>query len=301
MTVETPAAAIAPNAKLIAILCGVGAAACWGLGLVTARHGIAIGLSPADLAFHRFMWSGLIMLPFAWRWGLGDVGGIGWGVGVVLMILGGPGLSILSHAGFILAPLGHGAVIQPSTATLGGLLLATLVLREHPSRARIAGAFVIVVGLVLMGIDALINIGTHALGGDVAFVAAGMCWATMLTILRLRNIDSVRATVIISVLSLLIYAPLHALLFGFDNMIAVGWRENALQVVAQGILSGPLATYLSAYAASVLGTGRGASFSALVPGFTILIGVVALGEMPTLIQLAGLGVVALGFRLVMKP
>ena len=300
MTVETPAAAIAPNAKLIAILCGVGAAACWGVGLVTARHGIAIGLSPADLAFHRFMWSGLIMLPFAWRWGLGDVGGIGWGVGIVLMILGGPGLSILSHAGFILAPLGHGAVIQPSTATLGGLLLATLVLREHPSRARIAGAFVIVGGLVLMGVDALINIGTHALGGDVAFVAAGMCWATMLTILRLRNIDSVRATVIISVLSLLIYAPLHALLFGFDNMIAVGWRENALQIVAQGILSGPLATYLSAYAASVLGTGRGASFSALVPGFTILIGVLALGEMPTLIQLAGLGVVALGFRLVMK-
>jgi len=300
MTVETPAAAIAPNAKLIAILCGVGAAACWGVGLVTARHGIAIGLSPADLAFHRFMWSGLIMLPFAWRWGLGDVGGIGWGVGIVLMILGGPGLSILSHAGFILAPLGHGAVIQPSTATLGGLLLATLVLREHPSRARVAGAFVIVGGLVLMGVDALINIGTHALGGDVAFVAAGMCWATMLTILRLRNIDSVRATVIISVLSLLIYAPLHALLFGFDNMIAVGWRENALQIVAQGILSGPLATYLSAYAASVLGTGRGASFSALVPGFTILIGVVALGEMPTLIQLAGLGVVAVGFRFVMK-
>ena len=300
MTVETPAAAIAPNAKLIAILCGVGAAACWGVGLVTARHGIAIGLSPADLAFHRFMWSGLIMLPLAWRWGLGDVGGIGWGVGIVLMILGGPGLSILSHAGFILAPLGHGAVIQPSTATLGGLLLATLVLREHPSRARVAGAFVIVGGLVLMGVDALINIGTHALGGDVSFVAAGMCWATMLTILRLRNIDSVRATVIISVLSLLIYAPLHALIFGFDNMIAVGWRENALQIVAQGILSGPLATYLSAYAASVLGTGRGASFSALVPGFTILIGVVALGEMPTLIQLAGLGVVALGFRLVMK-
>ena len=66
MTVETPAAAIAPNAKLIAVLCGVGAAACWGVGLVAARHGIAIGLSPTDLAFHRFMWSGLIMLPLPW-------------------------------------------------------------------------------------------------------------------------------------------------------------------------------------------------------------------------------------------
>jgi drug/metabolite transporter (DMT)-like permease len=300
MTLATPAAALAPNAKLIAVACGIGAAACWAIGLVAARHGIAIGLSPADLAFHRFMWSGLILLPFALRWGLGDMAGIGWGVGILLMVLGGPGLSILSHAGFILAPLGHGAVIQPSTATLGGLLLATLVLREPLSRARVFGALTIVGGLVLMGIDALLNIGTHALGGDFAFVSAGICWATMLTLLRLRNIDSVRATVIISVLSLLIYAPLHALIFGFDNMLAAGWRENLLQIVAQGILSGPLATYFSARAASVLGTGRGATFSALVPAFTILIGVLALGEWPTVIQLAGLTVVAVGFRLVMK-
>jgi len=300
MTVESPAAAAWPNAKLIAVLCGIGAALCWAIGLTAARHGIAIGLSPADLAFHRFMWSGLIMLPFAVGWGMRDLGGIGWGTGIALMVLGGPGLSILSHAGFILAPLGHGAVIQPATASLGGLLLATLVLREHPPKTRIIGALIIVGGLVLMGIDALLNIGTHALGGDALFVAAGMCWASMLTILRLRNIDSVRATVIISVLSLLIYAPLHAVLFGFGNMMRVGWTENLLQIVAQGILSGPLATYLSAYAASVLGTGRGATFSALVPGFTILVGVLALGEWPTAIQLAGLAVVAVGFRYVMK-
>lgn len=299
MTLQTTAA-VEPSAKIIAVACGVGAAACWGIGLVAARHGIAVGLSPADLAFHRFMWSGLLMLPLAARFGLSDLGGIGWGAGIALMVLGGPGLSILSHAGFILAPLGHGAVIQPSTATLGGLLLATLVLRERLSVARAAGALTIVAGLVLMGVDALINIGTHALGGDLLFVAAGVCWASMLTILRRRAIDSVRATVIISVLSLLIYAPLHALLFGFERMAALGWGENLLQIVAQGVLSGPLATYLSAYAASVLGTGRGAAFSALVPGFTMLIGVAALGEMPTVIQLGGLAVVALGFRLVMK-
>ncbi len=300
MTVETPAAAAWPNAKLIAVACGIGAAACWGVGLVAARHGIAIGLTPMDLAFHRFMWSGLVMLPFALRFGLRDLGGVGWSIGIALMVLGGPGLSILSHAGFILAPLGHGAVIQPSMATLGGLLLATLVLHEHPSRARVAGAFTIVGGLVLMGIDGLLNIGTHALGGDALFIAAGMCWASMLTILRLRDIESVRATIVISVVSLLVYAPLHALLFGFDTMRAVGWSENVLQIVAQGVLSGPLATYLSAYAASVLGTGRGATFSALVPAFTMLIGVVALGEMPTIMQLGGLAVVAVGFRLVMK-
>src|SRR5690349_2488719 len=105
MTVETPAAAAWPNAKLVAICCGIGAAACWAVGLTAARHGIAAGLTPMDLAFHRFMWSGLPMLPLAWRWGLSDLGGIGWGTGLVLMVLGGPGLTILSHAGFLLAPL----------------------------------------------------------------------------------------------------------------------------------------------------------------------------------------------------
>jgi drug/metabolite transporter (DMT)-like permease len=121
----------------------------------------------------------------------------------------------------------------------------------------------------------------------------------MLTLLRLRGIESVRATVIISVLSLLIYAPLYALIFGFGRVIAAGWIENVTQIVVQGVLSGPLATYLSAYAASVLGTGRGATFSALVPGFTMLIGVLTLGEMPTVLQLIGLAIVAIGFRFVM--
>src|SRR5262245_1194490 len=115
MTVQSDAPALAPNAKLIAIWCGEGAGAWWGVGLVAARHGIAVGLTPMDLAFHRFMWSGLFMLPLLWRFGFRDMGGVGWTLGIVMMVLGGPGLSILSHAGFILAPLGHGAVIQPST------------------------------------------------------------------------------------------------------------------------------------------------------------------------------------------
>src|SRR3954447_3208030 len=87
MTVESPAAAAWPNAKLVAIGCGVGAAACWALGLIAARHGIAIGLTPMDLAFHRFMWSGLLMLPLVWRWGLRDLGGMGWSVGLAIMVL----------------------------------------------------------------------------------------------------------------------------------------------------------------------------------------------------------------------
>ena len=48
---------------IIGIVCGTLAAFAWAAGFVVAKHGIQVGFSPADLAFHRFFWSGLLMLP----------------------------------------------------------------------------------------------------------------------------------------------------------------------------------------------------------------------------------------------
>src|SRR5258707_8901024 len=104
------------------MLCGAGAAFFWAAGFAAARHGIAFGFSPAALAVHRFAWAGLFLLPLLLReGGLGDLGGLGWGRGVLLTLAGGPPLAIISYSGFLLVPLGHGGVIQPSCAALFGL------------------------------------------------------------------------------------------------------------------------------------------------------------------------------------
>jgi drug/metabolite transporter (DMT)-like permease len=50
----------------------------------------------------------------------------------------------------------------------------------------------------------------------------------------------------------------------------------------------------------LLGASRAALFPALVPATTLLIGFLALGDMPSVIQLAGLVVVGVGFRLAMR-
>jgi drug/metabolite transporter (DMT)-like permease len=42
-------------------------------------------------------------------------------------------------------------------------------------------------------------------------------------------------------------------------------------------------------------------FTSLVPGFTLLIGFLLLGEVPSLAQLAGLAIVLIGFRLTQRP
>ena len=184
------------------IACGAGAALFWAAGFVAARHGIAAGFSPADIVFHRFVWAGLVFLPLVARAGLRDLGGLGWAKGVALTLAGGPPLAFLSYAGFLFVPLAHGGVIQPSCAALGGLVLATLVLKEKLPARRAAGAAVIVAGLAVIGADALATIGTHGLIGDLSFVTAGLMFASFATLLRLWRIAPTRAVAVTSVVSL---------------------------------------------------------------------------------------------------
>jgi len=291
----------APGSRsvLVGIACGVGAAVFWACGFVAARHAIAIGLTPFDLAFHRYVWAGLFFLPSVLSQGARDLNGIGWIRGFLFAALGGPGQAVVSAAGFLLVPLAHGGVIQPSCAVLGGLALAVLVLREKLPAPRIWGALVIVAGVAVTGSEAFATIGTHGLVGDFTFAAAGLMFATFATLLRLWRINPMRATAVISALTLL-YVPIHAAAFGFDRMIAAGWLENILQAIAQGIFSGPMAIYLFARSVMLLGASRAAVFPSLVPGLTVIVGYLALGEAPSVLQLVGLAIVLAGFRLTQK-
>ncbi len=293
-------AAVRPSPDVVGMLCGTGAAFCWAAGFVAARQGIAIGLSPADLALHRFAWAGAFLLPLMLR-GHGErFGGIGAWRAVLLTLAGGPPLAIISYSGFLLVPLGHGGVIQPSSAALFGLLYASLILGERLPRERIVGAGVIVLGLCVIGFEAVATIGRHGLFGDLTFVAAGCCFATFAMMVKLWHVPPTRATIIVSVVSLA-DVPIHWALFGFDRMISFGVWENLMQALAQGLLAGAGAIWLFARAVFLLGAARAAVFTALVPPFTLLIGAVFLGEMPSLVQLAGLAVVLVGFRMTQRP
>jgi drug/metabolite transporter (DMT)-like permease len=291
--------AACPAGLVAGIACGVGAALMWAAGFVAAQHGIAIGLTPFDLMFHRYVWAGFAFLPSVVSHGLRDLDGVGWGRGIALAVLGGPGLAVVSASGFLLVPLGHGGVIQPSCAALAGMFLAAAVLKEQLPRARVYGALIIVMGLAVIGGEALATIGTHGLLGDFAFVTAGVMFAFFAMLLRLWRVYPMRATAVVSVLTLG-YIPVHAAVFGFGTMINAGLAENALQAVAQGVFSGPTAIYLFARSVELLGASRAAVFPSLVPGFTLLVGYLAIGEVPTLAQIAGFAAVLLGFRLAQK-
>jgi len=299
-TVDAKSQSATSSDIVIGVLCGTCAALGWAAGFVAAKHGVAVGFSPADLAFHRFFWSGLLLIPLALREGLLDLGGIGWRRGLVMSILSGPPQAMIAYTGFILVPLGHGTTIQPACAALSGLILASLVLHEKPTSQRIVGGATIIAGLLVYGFESLSTIGSHGVAGDLLFATAGLFWATFGTLLRLWHVSGQRAVAIVGALSILVYAPLHALLVGYDRILQTGLTENLLQAIVQGLLAGVLPIYLFAHAVILLGAGRAATFPALVPGFGLIIGYLTLGVVPSIAQVVGLVVVVIGFRFALR-
>jgi drug/metabolite transporter (DMT)-like permease len=284
---------------LLGVLCGVGAALFWALGFVGTRHGLKVGFTPVDLLMHRYVWSGIAFLPVVLRAGLGNLCGIGWSRGLALMVLGGPVMSIISYTGFLFVPLGHGSVIQPSSATLGGLFLAAVLLKEKISFSRLFGALVIVGGLAVIGAESIGHIGLSGVQGDLIFVLTGFMFAGFGAALRSWRVSAFAAAAVINVLSLALL-PLYAATGGLARVAAIGVSENALQALAQGILAGPAALYLFAFSVQRLGVARAAVFPAIVPALTLLVGWLMLGEPPSGLQMAGLVTVLTGFYLAQR-
>jgi drug/metabolite transporter (DMT)-like permease len=288
---KTKALQLDPKAALLGVACGLGAALFWALGFVATRHGLKVGFTPVDLLMHRFLWSGIAFLPLVLRAGLR---GIGWGRGLVLTVLGGPVMSLISYVGFLFVPLGHGSVIQPSCATLGGLCLAVVWLKEKISVSRFAGAIVIVAGLAVIGGESIGHIGQSGVLGDLIFVLTGFMFASFATLVRYWRVSAFSVATVISVLSLALF-PFYAASGGWARAVSIGLGENVVQAIAQGILAGPGAMYLFTLSIQRLGVARAAIFPATVPALTLMSGWLLIGEQPTVLQAAGLVTVLIGF------
>lgn len=282
------------------MLCGVGAAMAWAAGFAVAKHGISIGFSPADLAVHRYVWTGLLLIPLVFRYGIADLGGVGWGRGFVLAALSGPTQALVAYTGFILVPFGHGTTIQPATAALAGILLAALLLKERLAASRILGALVITAGLVVLGIESFATIGTHGIGGDLLFATAGALWALFGIMLRQWRVSGMRVAAAVGLMSVLVYAPTYLLIYGSGHLFTFGWEETLLQIVVQGFIAGVLPIFLFARSVAILGAGRASTFPALVPGFSLIMGFLGLGIVPSIPQVIGLAIVLVGFRFALR-
>jgi drug/metabolite transporter (DMT)-like permease len=273
---------------------GGAAVAIWGTYLAFARANVSAGVLPADLAFVRYAVAGALMLPWLLRHSPATMAGIGWGRAAVLATLAGPLFILVGASGFLFAPLSHGAVVQPATITIAGLVLGALVLKDRLTRGRAAGAAVIVAGLALVaGPGALVG-GTRALAGDALFACAGLMWAGFVVLSRRWGVSPIAATAVVAVLSAAVFAPVYLATRGLDPLLAQPAAALIQQVIVQGVLSGVVAVFAFGRSAQLLGAARSAAFPALVPVVATLAGIPVAGELPTALQVAGLAVVTAG-------
>lgn len=290
-------AAPQPSASLAGLGWGLVAAAIWASYTVLARLGVKAGLSPMDLTLLRFV-PGIALLPLLWRWGLAGLGGIGWTRGLVLALLAGPGFSLLFMTGFSLAPLAHGAVIAPACQMLASLVLSAWLAQQPLSRESVLGAGFVVLGLASMGGDSVLHGQGHAtLAGDALFALAGSCWGLFGALSRRWHVDPVRVTVVVAVLSFVLFAPLFFAVSDVSSLRRAGGGMLALQLLAQGLGAGLVALLAFNRAAALLGSGRAGFFGALVPGAASLLAIPVLGEVPSLLQVLGIVAVVFGLLL----
>ena len=277
------------------LLWGLLAAAIWASYTVLARLAVKSGLSPGDLTLLRFAPGALLMAPLMWRWGLRDLCGIGWRRGTVLALLAGPGFSLLFMTGFSLAPLAHGAVIAPACQMLSGLTLSAWLAHQRWTRETAFGASFVVIGLACMGGDSLLHPeGRLTLIGDLLFAAAGCCWGLFGALSRRWQVDPLRVTAVVVVLSFVMFTPGFVALADLQRLAHAGTGMLVMQVLAQGLGAGLVAVLAFSRAAALLGSGRAAFFGALVPGAASLLAIPVLGEVPTLLQVAGIVAVVTG-------
>lgn len=290
-----PEAAAAARARLTGLMWGLLAASIWASYSVLARMGVKAGLSPTDLTLLRFAPGALLMAPLMWRWGWRDLAGIGWGRGVVLALLAGPGFSLLFMTGFSLAPLAHGAVIAPAMQLLAGLVLSALIAHQGFTRESSFGAAFVVLGLLFIGGDSLTHgEGSLTLLGDLSFATAGCCWGTFGALSRRWQVDPLRVTTVVVVLAFVMFAPFYFAGADLSRLASASPSMLLMQIAAQGLGAGLLAVLAFSRAVALLGSGRAAFFGALVPGAASLLAIPVLGEVPSTLQIMGIVAVVTG-------
>ena len=276
-------------------LCGAIMALGASLSFAAARAGILGGLLAVDMIFARFIVAGLIMLPLLLHYGLANLAGLGWRRALILTVLGGAPFALLQTSGYGFAPLAHGAVIAPATVTIVSTIGAAVFLRERLGRNHMIGAAVVLAGIGLIGWDGMMQpSGERAWLGDLLFFLSSVLWAGFTLLLRHWRVPALRATAVVSVLSCVLTIPAYLAAMGTAHLAALPLGFLAFQGLVQGGLQGAITMIAYSQAVMLLGVSRAVLFPAIVPAVSVVLGIPIVGEIPSALQVAGLGLVTLG-------
>ena len=261
----------------------------FGLNFVVSRHAVLNGLTSHDLLALRFGTAGLILLPAFLSKPLSSCGGVGWGRGLALAVMSGFPMSYLLLTGLTYAPAAHGATIGPGLVTVIGIVGGVILFGAKLTRQLVLGVGAVLAGLLSLGIAGSTHTNPTILLGDLFFIGVGLIWGCYPLLIQLWRVDALKATAVVSVLSLA-YLPFYALFYfrGFD---VAPWWVIVLHGINQGILNVILGLWIWSWAARVLGPAVVGRFPPTIPVIGTLLAIPILGEIPSGLQIAGISLI----------
>ncbi len=259
---------------------------------IVSRLGGRSPLTPYDMAAIRFVFSGIVCLPFVltrWR-------RLKWPRLAVLAAFGGMSYGLFVYSGFSLAPTAHAGILVNGGIPFATALIAWFILGHRPGIRSEFALLVAGLGIVLIGIHSFgqfSGVPAHQWVGDVFFLLAAICYASFGLLLKHWDVSPLEATIGVAVISMVCYTPVY-LLFLPKAITTVPLSFILLQGVYQGILAASIAGLLFAYAIHNIGTQRATLMLAMVPGISAVAAVPLLRESLDAVTIAGVVLVTVG-------
>lgn len=274
----------------IGLASAFGVVVMWTSFQLISRAGVQSTLTPYDLTSLRFGIGAIVMLPFVWRMGLGN---LTWRQALVLAVFAGPGFALFAYTGYTFAPTAHGAAILSGTVSLFAAIFGWILLRDRLTLLQGAGLTVLIAGVVLLTGDAFGGGPADQWIGDLLFLTGAANWAVYAVLARKWRAGPVRATALTAILSALVFVPLHVA-FLPSNFAATPWLEIAGQGFYQGVLSMIVSMLLFTRAVAALGATLTSIIAAAVPATATICAWILFGETVSSLTLAGVIAVTTG-------
>nr|WP_174506039.1 DMT family transporter [Acinetobacter sp. Marseille-Q1620] len=282
------------NTYWTGVICGLLAALIWAAFPVMTRFGVARSSFDAwDMTFIRFIFSGLLSIPYLLYSRTRQYKKIPiHGICLMVFGLGAPYMFIIA-SGLKLAPVEQFAVVTPASMIVFSLFLGLIFLKNKIYINEILGISVIVSGVVLVGYYASSGSNIYSY---LLFLIGGMMWAIYTVSSRYYCDSALYATALVSLFSMLLFAPVYLALKGFE-IFSVPFNILIPQLIYQGLLVSIVALFFYSKSVFLLGSTAGSVFAALVPALATIISAISLHELPHFYSVIGLIIITIGMIL----
>ena len=291
---DDPAKSLPCDGAAVGALLALLAVVIWAAWLPATRIAIGDGLGAVDIAFLRFAVPAVMLAPVWWRIGLFPKG-VPRPMLLAMLCWGAP-FVLLTATGMQRASVAHTAALIPCTMPVIAAVGSWLLFGESITRERRIGMALITVAAVCVLVTVLMGGSTTDLPTVGLLLLASAGWAAYTVAYRRSGLTPMQAASVVFVWSTIMLIP--AILLTGSGIGDLPLSGLLFHIIAQGVLSGFLATIAYGLAIDRLGVPRAASFSVLVPVLATVMALFWIGEEPSLLDALALGIGTLGVAVV---